>query len=488
MPTREACGAGAPREIDGPERPREGRAPSAGCAAEITARRTRAHGVPRRVTTGLVAIGRRLALPRPCRRRGTSRSSWRHASVAEARLPSALRWMAGTRPVSPLTHAAMETNRYPLRGVSRPLWSGRAGAIGAMIGATAAAVPRGQAAAALVLLAVLTSGLVLVAAALRLRLPARLFPEPVRVGFLAGTGITVAVAQSAELLLNGPGSLAVGAASLALMLALRRLGLRASSAAVVLALAAVSSALFDLERLGARGIGSTLAAFIPAPLSGLWHGHTLATLLVSALSVAVLARLHCPSAGGVRPEAWRPAALALVLSLVLSDVLHRLPLATISALVVVVSLGWIDAGRLSELRQRSPRGFRMALVAAFGVTLLGPRWGVAIGVATALGEALRRARTARRERRHGRRRRAHRAVGARRSGLRAEARAPAPSIAPLSPATKRRRPRRGGRCHAARMLRDRLCGAQRRMDIRTARPNRRCCSPTPAGRGRARVR
>jgi MFS superfamily sulfate permease-like transporter len=172
----------------------------------------------------------------------------------------------------------------------------------------------------------------------------RLCPEPVWVGFLTGAGITVAVAAGAEIALNGPWSLAVGAASLALLLFLGCRGLRASAAVLVLALAIAASGAFDLEGRGVRVVG-----------------------VVSFLSLA------------------------------LSNVLGRLPLATISAILVVVALGWIDARRLSELRQASGRDFRLALVAAFGVTIFGLRWGAAIGVVTALGETLRRAMTARRE-------------------------------------------------------------------------------------------
>jgi sulfate permease, SulP family len=303
--------------------------------------------------------------------------------------------------MAPPSCAAVDTNRCcawtGLRSDARS-----AGAICAVVGATLAAVPNAQAGASLLTLAVLTAAWLMVAGTLRYTFLQRLFPEPARVGFLAGTGVTVAVTESAELALTGLGSLVIGVGSIALLLMLRRLGLRASAPLLLLALAMAASAAFDLERRGLRVVGSTSVVLGSTPFSVQLEGRTLVQLTAVALSIAVLASArplaaepctsHAPSSGraGVRRAAALAGALS-ILALALSNLLGQLPLATISAILVVVSLGWIDARRLSQLRQGSPRDFRIALAAAFGVTIFGPRWGVAIGVAAALVETFRHA-------------------------------------------------------------------------------------------------
>jgi MFS superfamily sulfate permease-like transporter len=301
--------------------------------------------------------------------------------------------------MAPPSRAATDTNRCcAWTGLRSD--TGSAGAICAVVGATLAAVPEAQTGASLLTLALLTAGGLMVAGALRVTLLQRLFPEPARVGFLAGTGVTVAVTQSAELALAGQGSLALGVGSIALLLMLRCLGLRASAALLLLALTMAASAAFDLERRGVRVLGSTSLA-LSAPFSAQFEGRTWVLLTVAALSIAVLASARpltaaepCTShpAIGVHPgvrraDAW--AGVLSILTLALSNVLAQLPLATISAILIVVSLGGIDVRRLSQLRQASPRDFRIALAAAFGVTIFGLCWGVAIGVAAALGDMFR---------------------------------------------------------------------------------------------------
>jgi MFS superfamily sulfate permease-like transporter len=316
--------------------------------------------------------------------------------------------------MAPASRAAVETNRWcdwigvPSQvGAAVSLWAlycwqaivfarlARVSPMGA-VGAS------GRACLSFVALSLLTAGLLTIAGASRATFLQRLFPEPVRVGFLAGGGITVAVAESADLALNGPGPLAVGAGSIALLLGLRRLGLGASAPLPVLALALAASAAFDLERRGVGVVGGDSVALTPAALTVLLDGRTLLPLMAAALSITVLASAPPSSAAEPRasPGARRAAAgagVVSILSLALSNALGPLPLATVSAILVVVGIGWIDARRLSELRQASPRDFRMALVAAFGVTLFGLRWGVAIGVATALSGTLRHAMTTRLE-------------------------------------------------------------------------------------------
>lgn len=137
--------------------------------------------------------------------------------------------------MAPPSRAALDTNRCcAWTGLRSDIAS--AGAICAVIGATLAAVPKAQTGASLLMLALLTAGGLMVAGALHGTLLRRLFPEPARVGFLAGTGVTVAVTQSAELALTGQVSLAFGVGSIALLLLLLRLGLRASAALLLLAL------------------------------------------------------------------------------------------------------------------------------------------------------------------------------------------------------------------------------------------------------------
>lgn len=312
--------------------------------------------------------------------------------------------LVAASPAAGLVTAGAIACLYAMLAAGRATSFVHSGALCAIIGAALSAVPEAQAAGSLAALALLTTGMLLLAAALRSTIFQRLFPEPVSVGFFAGTGITIIVAEGAGLVLNGPASLAVGVGSLALLLTLRRLGSTASVLLVVVALATAASDVFHLQRHGVRVIGEAATAFVPAGVAVLLDPRALGVLLPAAFGIAVLASARplvaegadlSPTAGArTGPAARRLAAVAAAVSIVgvaHGEVLAPLPQATLSAILLVVCLGWVDARRLSELRRASPRDFRLALVAAFGVTILGPRWGLAVGVAAALGDALHQA-------------------------------------------------------------------------------------------------
>jgi sulfate permease, SulP family len=349
--------------------------------------------------------------------------------------------LARATPVAGIVTAVVGTTLYAALGPSRQISVGPAIAVCALIGATMAGVPREQLPQSLAALAVMVAGFLLIAARFELTLVQRLLPEPVLVGYLAGTALTVLVAQVVELASNGAMSLGVGLASLVLVLTLPRLGRNIPAAFAVIAFGTATSALVGLEGQGVRVLGSDVGRLGVPSLPTELDARALAALLVPAASIALFISIHarasietfvrdgdpailprrvnfalaaanlvagmcggfaagcstsraaCPSQTGThgRRAALMAAAALVLVSPGLMSSLHQLPQATLSGVLVGTAIGLIDVRRLRELCELNTLDFRLALVAAFAVAAVGPSWGVPIGIAAALFETLRRA-------------------------------------------------------------------------------------------------
>jgi SulP family sulfate permease len=349
--------------------------------------------------------------------------------------------LARTTPVTGVVTAVAGITLYAALGPSRQISVGPASAVCALIGATMAGVPREQLPHALAALAVMVAGFLLLVGRFEPTLVQRLLPEPVLVGYLAGTAVTVLVAQVVELASNGATSLGVGLASLVSVLALARLGRNLPAALAVIVLGTAASALFGLERQGVRVLGSDIGQFVIPSLPTELDARALAALLGPASGIALFISVHARAniercaregdpaspprresfalaaanlAAGVcggfavgcstsrmpfpiqtkthgRRAAFAAGALLVLVSPGLMNWLRQLPQATLSGVLVATAMGLFDLRRLRELCELHTPDFRLALVAAFGVAAVGPSWGMPIGIAAALFETVRHA-------------------------------------------------------------------------------------------------
>jgi MFS superfamily sulfate permease-like transporter len=128
--------------------------------------------------------------------------------------------LAHATPVAGLVTAVAGALIYAALGSSRRISIGPAGGICAIVGASVASVPPERLAESLAALTVMTAGFLFIAGLLRVSFLQRLFPTPVFVGYLAGTGLTILVGQIRELTAAGMLALAVGVAAIAAVLAL----------------------------------------------------------------------------------------------------------------------------------------------------------------------------------------------------------------------------------------------------------------------------
>jgi len=80
---------------------------------------------------------------------------------------------------------------------------GPAGGIAAIVGTSVAGVPPEHLLTALAALTLMTAGFLFLGRLLRVSFLQRLFPTPVFVGYIAGTGITILVGQGREIVTGG---------------------------------------------------------------------------------------------------------------------------------------------------------------------------------------------------------------------------------------------------------------------------------------------
>lgn len=306
------------------------------------------------------------------------------------------------------------------------------------------------------LLATLMAGLILVIAALaRLGQLIRYIPHPVVTGFTAGIAVLIASSQVRDFLglATGPlpaeflpkwqailGALdtadlattAVGAASLALILGLKRAAPRAPGFLVAVVASAVAVALLDLpvETVGSRfpdmqlrlampaipeltvarlqallpaaftiaflaGIEALLSAVVADGMTGTRHRPNQELLAQGVANIASAAAGGLPATGAIartatniRAGARSPVAgmvhalFVAAAALAAGDLLGFVPMAALAAILFVVAWGMSEADRFVQLL-RMPSGERTLLLLTFGLTVL-----VDLTVAIAVGVTL----------------------------------------------------------------------------------------------------
>jgi sulfate permease, SulP family len=346
--------------------------------------------------------------------------------------------IAGLPPAAGLMAAPGALLAYALIGTSRQLVVSATTATAAVSAAAVGPLAGGDPArfAALsAMLALVAAALLVAAGALRLGAIADFVSKPVMTGFLFGLGLVIALAQLPGLLGVEPGdgdffpqladllgelgdvhgaTLAVGAASVAVLLGARRLLPAVPGTLVLLALAIAASALLDLSGHGVAVVGAIPDALpdpslpdvaagdvvdLVVPAFGVLivsaeaigvaralavkHGHRVdpdrdlvaigASNLLSGLSAGFVqsgGASQTAAADGAGGRSQLASIVAAVLILLtgafLAPLFEELPQATLSAIVIVAVWGFLD---LPELR-RIARIRRSAIVFA-GLALAG---------------------------------------------------------------------------------------------------------------------
>ena len=376
--------------------------------------------------------------------------------------------LAGLPPITGLYTTILCLVGYAVFGPSRVLVLGPDSALGPMIFATvvplvAADGDPGRAVAYASLLALMVGAITVLAGVFKLGFVAELLSKPTQIGYMNGLALTIVVGQLPKLfgfsvdgdtlveeatafargLADGAtvaAALAVGLASLVLILLFQRLLPRVPGVlvAVVLAIAAVH--LFDLQDRGVTVVGPMPEGFPPftvptVPLEdlGLLAAGALGIALVSLTDTISTASVFATRAGtevdgdremigvgaaniaaglfqgfpistsGSRTAvAWENgaksqltglvgAAAILLMLLFAPGLLRNLPQPTLAAVVIAASLFLTDIPGLRRLRRQRVSDFRLALAAFLGVALLGVLPGIGIAVGLSIMNVFRRA-------------------------------------------------------------------------------------------------
>lgn len=372
--------------------------------------------------------------------------------------------LAGVPPVTGLYATLVPLVVYFLLGPSRILILGPDSAVAPLV--AAAIIPlaaAGDASARIALaglLAIVVGSIMLAGGLARFGFVTELLSMPVRLGYLMGIAVTVIVAQLPKLfgfsvdtedLLRGvrdfvagldetnPTALAIGVASLALIVGLRRVAPKvpgvffavvgATAAVAVLGLAdqvpvvgdvpaglpafGLPDVSFeDFKTLIAAAVGIAFVAFTDTSvLSRSYAGRLreevdqnreLAVLGVANIATGFFQGFPISSSSSRTAVAEDIGARSQVTGLVGAGVLalllvlgtglvHDLPQATLAAIVIVAVLGLIDIVGARRLHNWRRSEFTLAMVAFGGVAVLGVLWGVGIAIALSLLSFIRRA-------------------------------------------------------------------------------------------------
>ena len=372
--------------------------------------------------------------------------------------------LAGVPPVTGLYATLVPLVVYFLLGPSRILVLGPDSAVSPLV--AAAIIPlaaAGDASARIALaglLALLVGAIMLAGGLARFGFVTELLSMPVRLGYLMGIAVTVIVAQlpklfgfsvAAENLIPGvrdfvagldetnATALAIGVASLTLILGLRRVAPKVPGVflAVVGATAVVAAlglsdqvpvvgavpeglpsfgvpdvSLEDFTTLIPAAVGIAFVAFTDTSvLSRSYAGRLrqevdqnqeLAVLGIANLATGFLQGFPISTSSsrtavaediGARSQ-FAGLAGAGILALLLifgTGLVHDLPVSTLAAIVIVAVLGFIDVVAARRLRDWRRSEFNLAIVAFTGVAVLGVLWGVGIAIAVSLLNFIRRA-------------------------------------------------------------------------------------------------
>ena len=376
--------------------------------------------------------------------------------------------LAGLPPITGLYTTILCLIGYAAFGPSRVLVLGPDSSLGPMIAATviplvAAEGDPNRAVAYASLLALMVGAITVLAGVFKLGFVAELLSKPTQIGYMNGLALTIVVGQlpklfgfsvDADSLIDEAAgfaqgvadgetvaaALAVGVASLLLILGFQRVLPRVPGVlvAVVLAIAAVN--LFDLQDRGVTVVGPMPEGFPPftvptVPLDDLW------LLVVGALGIALVSltdtistasvfaartgaevdgdremigvgaaniaagffqgfpvstsgsRTAVAAENGAKSQVTGLVGAAAILLLLLfaPGLLRDLPQPALAAVVIAASMSLADIPGLRRLRQQRRSDFLLALAAFLGVAFLGVLPGIAIAVGLSIMNVFRRA-------------------------------------------------------------------------------------------------
>src|SRR4249919_1002406 len=375
--------------------------------------------------------------------------------------------LAGLPAITGLYTTILALLGYAAFGPSRVLVLGPDSSLGPMIAATViqlaaangspeTAVAYGSA------LALMVGAITVLAGVFKLGFVADLLSKPTQIGYMNGLALTILVSQLAKLfgfsvdadglideavafakgVLDGEtvgAALAVGVASLALILVLQRLWPVFPSilAAVVLAIAAVT--VFNLEDRGVALVGALPSGLPPFTIPTVPLGD-LALLFAGALGISLVSLTDTISTASVFADKTGAAidgnremvgvgaatiaaalfqgfpvstsgsrtavafqsgartqvtglvgaAAILAMLLVAPGLLRNLPQPALAAVVIAASLSLADIAGLRRLRRQRRPDFILALVAFLSVALLGVLPGIAVAVSMSILNVFRR--------------------------------------------------------------------------------------------------
>jgi len=402
--------------------------------------------------------------------RGYQKSWFSHdllagVSVAAVALPIAIAYsqLAGVPPVYGLYASLLPLVAYAFLGSSRQLIIAPDAATCAIVAAVVAPLAgqdMGRYVSLTAALAIITGVFCIAAGLARLGFVTNLLARPILVGYLNGIAICIITGQLGTLFgfslapagffrllgrffsnlgqTHGP-TLAVGAATLALLLLLGRVAPKVPGPLVAVTLGIAGSAALSLARHGVKILGK-IPAGLPVPaipaVGGLdWQPLAVGAVglaLISYNSAMVTARGFATknrydidpnrefialgaanigagilqgfavsgadsrtavndAMGGKSQVTGLVAAAVLALTLLfLTGPLGWLPMAVLSAVLIKASLGLFDLRALAVLRRVSPKEFRLCLITLLGVITVGVLPGVVVAVGVAIAQLLMR--------------------------------------------------------------------------------------------------
>jgi high affinity sulfate transporter 1 len=352
---------------------------------------------------------------------------------------------------------------YALLGTSRVLSVSTTTTLGILTAAEIAEIAphatAAQAVAVATTLALAVGVVLILASALRLGFVAQFISEPVLTGFKAGIGVVIVVDQLPKLLgihfdkgsvlqnllsivAHLPdtryATLAIAAATVALMIVVARLAPRVPGPLLAVAAGIAASGLLGLQAIGVETVGAIppglprLTAPQASLLAQLWPGAVGIALMSFTESIAVgrafsrrgesrpdanqeLLALGAanvvgglfgamPAGGGTSQTAVnsRAGARSQVAALVaaaatiavlwfLAPLISLMPQATLAAVVIVTSIGLIDIPDLVAIRRVRTVEFRWAAAAMAGVVVLGTLPGILVAIILSMLSLLRQA-------------------------------------------------------------------------------------------------
>ena len=365
--------------------------------------------------------------------------------------------LAGMPPETGLFAALAPLLAYALLGTCRQLTVGPSSAVAAYSAAAVAPLALGDGGrfiALSALLALLVGGILLVAGLARAGFIADFFARPVLTGFIAGLALVIAVGQVAKLLgVEGGGTgffgklwavlrqlddaslptLAVGAASLVLILVLRAIAPKVPAMLIAVALGIAVVSAFELQDHGVAIVGAIPAGLpsLAIPSFGLGdvvdllpdavalalicfaesvagaralaakHRYEIdadqelvalgvanlgAGLLQGFAGDASLSRSAVADSSGVKSQLSNIILFGflIVTMLFLMPLFHDLPEAVLGAIVIAAVAHLVDIGAMRRLRHTDPTDFVLAILCFAGVLVFGLLIGLAIAVVLSL--------------------------------------------------------------------------------------------------------